>query len=67
MPRNFSSPFVSTFRLVALLLVLAVSTGLAAQDVNPFAGDPKAGKAGVFLPCGVLNLLWFPASLLPSF
>src|SRR6266581_6649792 len=48
MPRNFSSPFVSTFRLVALLLVLAVSTGLAAQDVNPFAGDPKAGKAGEF-------------------
>ncbi len=48
MPRNFSSPFVSTFRLVALHLVLAVSTGLAAQDVNPFAGDPKAATAGEF-------------------
>src|ERR1700745_1043577 len=48
MPLNFSSTFVSTLRLVGLLLVLAVSTAVTAQDVNPFAGDPKAAKAGEF-------------------
>src|SRR5215831_16759168 len=48
MPLNFSSTLVSTFRLVGLLLVLAVSPAVTAQDVNPFAGDPKAAKAGEF-------------------
>src|ERR1700745_1110311 len=48
MPLNFSSTFVSTLRLVGLLLVLAVSTAVTAQDVNPFAGDPKVAKAGEF-------------------
>jgi putative heme-binding domain-containing protein len=45
---NSSSTFVATFRLVGLLLVLAVSTAVTAQDVNPLAGDPKAAKAGEF-------------------
>ncbi|MFY9559620.1 MAG: c-type cytochrome [Terriglobales bacterium] len=29
-------------------MLLAASTALAAQGVNPFAGDPKAAKAGEF-------------------
>src|ERR1700682_4331707 len=48
MPRNLSSPLGSTPRWVALLLLLAVSPALAAQDVNPFADNLKAAKAGEF-------------------
>jgi len=34
--------------LVAVLLLLGLSTALAGGDQNPFAGDPKAAKAGEF-------------------
>src|SRR5436189_1433178 len=33
---------------VAVLLVLLTSVNVAAADRNPFAGDPKAAKAGEF-------------------
>src|SRR5438445_6714163 len=33
---------------VAVLLVLLTSVNMAAADRNPFAGDPKAAKAGEF-------------------
>src|SRR5690348_18485394 len=48
MPRNLSSLLVTTPRFVALFLFLGVNTALAAQQVNPFAGDAKASKAGEF-------------------
>jgi len=48
MHRNLSPPILSSPKWVALLLLLAASTALAAQDVNPFAGDAKAAKAGEF-------------------
>jgi cytochrome c oxidase cbb3-type subunit III len=46
--RKLYPSILSSPKWLALLLLLAVSTALAAQDVNPFAGDPKAAKAGEF-------------------
>src|SRR5690242_14463621 len=46
--RKLYPSILSSPKWLALLLLLAVSTALAAQDVNPFAGDAKAAKAGEF-------------------
>src|SRR5260370_5039358 len=45
--RRFLRP-VTTFALIARLVLIAYATVCTADDRNPYAGDPKVAKAGAY-------------------